>query len=55
MILVGGGGADFVTKQFSEKAKHTEICPSFGGNMSEIQTRRCLLPTGGGEAGDRGS
>ena len=31
----GWGGTDFVTKKNSEKAKHTGICPSFGGNVSE--------------------
>ena len=34
-VIWVGGGTDFVTTNFSEKAKHTGICPSFGGNVSE--------------------
>ena len=32
---LAGGGAKCVTEKDSEKAKHPQICPSFGGNVGE--------------------
>ena len=40
-VIWVGGGTYFVTKFFSENAKHTGICPNFGGNMSRIYLRHC--------------
>ena len=37
------GGTDFVTTIFSEKAKHTGICPSFGGTCSKHMSFAALL------------
>ena len=34
-VIWPGGGAKFVTKKISEKAKHPQMWPSFGGNVGE--------------------